>query len=62
LLFGGIRPSFLVFPNGHIMFLEGGREVVGSVILGDEIEVFRCGGIEGSHNGFLARIANGSWG
>ena len=55
------EPSFLIFPNGLIMFCHRRREVVRPVILGDEIKIGDRGRMKGGEEGVLSGAANRRW-
>ena len=52
------EPSFLIFPNGLIMFCHRRREVVRPVILGDEIKIGDRRGMQGGEEGVFSGVAN----
>jgi len=52
---------FLIFPDRPIVVLDFRRKIVGSVILGDEIEIGDRSRVEGRQQRILSGAANGGW-
>src|SRR4030067_2682122 len=51
----------LVLSYRALVFFKTLRKMMGSIIFRDEIEIGDRSGVEGSSDGFLSRIADGSW-
>ena len=49
----------LISPNGLVMFFDVRREIVGPVVLGDEVEVGDRSRVEGSMDGVFSWVTDG---
>jgi hypothetical protein len=50
--------NFLIFPYGLVMVFNIGREIVGSVVFGNKVEIRNRSRIEGGKNGLFSRVTD----